>query len=316
MDERISTSLASLDKPDWHRHVSIVEEVLKPELQTIKGFIRELKEEVEGERKVKIEHLYQNFFDSGASDLDQRIEELTSELQRINDAAQLTPKYDLINAIESRVDLSAYPNLTIVQRVFLSPDSSTLMKQRLSAVLFKIGAQSLSQGNKSNAGQAGEGFARAILSSVGLISDQHYREQYKSQSGSDTDFAFPRVNDYQDSKLEVLVAVQMSTNDRARLASSELKRGVVRYVLTGNGLSASTKTLQDIGTQILSSYLDSNLKMVCYAPETERELKRISEMQRRTPSDTQLQIRKEYFSEFTITFENFAQKMSRFRVTP
>lgn len=315
MDERISTSLASLYKPDWHRHVSVVEEVLKPELQTKNGFIRKLKEKVEGERKGKIEQLYQNFVDSGASDLDQRIEELTSELQRINDAAQLTPQYDLINAIASHVDLSAYPNLTIVQRVFLSPDSSTLMKQRLSGVLFKIGGQSLSQGNKSNAGQAGEGFARAILSSVGLISDQHYREQYRSQSGSDTDLAFPRVNDYEDSKLEVLVAVQVSTNDRARLTSSELKNGVVDYVLTGNGLSASTKSLQDIGTQIISSYLDSNLKMVCYAPETERELERISEVQRRSPSDTQMSIRKKYFSEFTTTFEDFAQKMSRFRIT-
>lgn len=315
MSSDFGTALLHLDQPDWHQHISIVEKVLKPELQK-NGFIKKLKQKEEGERKGKTEHLYQNFFDSGASNLDERIEELTSELQRINDAAQLTPEYDLINTITSHVDLSAYPNLTIVQRVFRSPDSSTLMKHRLSAVLFKIGGQSLSQGNKHSAGQAGELMARAILSSVGLVSDQHYREQYKSESGSDTDFAFPRVNDYEDSKLEVLVAVQMSTNDRARLTSSELKHGVVGYVLTGNGLSASTKTLKDIGTQIISSYLDSNLKMVCYAPETQRELKRISEMQKKSPNDPQLLTRKKYFSEFTTTFEDFAQKMSRFRVNP
>ena len=95
---------------------------------------------------------------------------------------------------------------------------------------------------------------------MGLIPDQHYREQYKSESGSDTDVAFPNVNDFEDSKLEVLVAVQMSTNDRARLTSSELKKGVVGYVITGNGLKASSKVLKDIGNQIVSSYLDANIK--------------------------------------------------------
>ena len=73
--EHISTPL---DKLDWHRHISIVEGYLKPELQTPKGFIKKLKKNVEVERKGKMEHLYQKFFDTGASNLDQRIEELTS----------------------------------------------------------------------------------------------------------------------------------------------------------------------------------------------------------------------------------------------
>ena len=175
--------------------------------------------------------------------------------------------------------------------------------------------QTLSQSNKSNAGQAGEAFARAVLSSVGLVPGKHYREQYQSESGSDTDIAFPCVNDYEDSKLEVLVAVQMSTNDRARLTTSELKKGVVGYVITGNGLRASTKTLSDIGTQIISSYLDNNIRLVCYHEEIRAELHRIEELMDKSPAREELLTRKKYFENFALSLSEFAEKMSRFRFT-
>ena len=256
----IANFLGNIDGSEWHTCIAPIEGKLKPELQTSRGFIRKLKEDADHERKASIDELLNYFADSGTENLDSRIDEFTSELRRINDAAQLSLQYDLLGAISNYPDLTNYPNLESVQSVLRSPDTSRVAYQRIAAILFKISNQSLSQGNKSNAGQAGESFTRAILSSVGLIPDQHYREQYKSESGSDTDVAFPNVNDFEDSKLEVLVAVQMSTNDRARLTSSELKKGVVGYVITGNGLKASSKVLKDIGNQIVSSYLDANIK--------------------------------------------------------
>ena len=309
----IASFLENIGGSEWHACIAPIEGKLKPELQTPSGFIRKLKEDVDHARKASIDELLNHFADSGTENLDSRIDEFTSELRRINDAAQLSLQYDLLGSISNYSDLTNYPNLESVQSVLRSPDTSRVAYQRIAAILFKISNQSLSQGNKSNAGQAGESFTRAILSSVGLIPDQHYREQYKSESGSDTDVAFPNVNDFEDSKLEVLVAVQMSTNDRARLTSSELKKGVVGYVITGNGLKASSKVLKDIGNQIVSSYLDANIKIVCHGEEIKSELNRVAELLNGTSGKDELLIRQKYFSEFALSFEQFAKKMRRFR---
>lgn len=311
-----SIALNSLDKTDWAKHIESVLDGLKPELQTTRGFIRKLKDATEDAKNQKIDSLFKQFYASGTGNLDIRVDEFASKIERINDEAQIVPQYDLLQTIIGCGDLSSYPNLKAVQDILLLPSTSPLLKQRLYAVTLKVGGQSLSQGNKSNAGLAGEYIARAVLSSVGLVSGKHYREQYKSTKGSDTDFAFPCVNDFEDSKLEVLIAVQLSTNDRARLTTSELKQGVVGYVLTGNGLKVSTKSLSDIGTQIISSYLDANHKMVCHGDEIRRELTRISERLKNSPEDSQLSRRKKYFSENAVSFEDFANKMSKYLPIP
>ncbi len=135
----------------------------------------------------------------------------------------------------------------------IHPNHNTVVADRLKALLARVMNESLSQANKSNAGEAGENLVRAILAGVGLEKDVHYREQYKSQSGSDTDFVFPCVEDEEDHKVELFLAVQMSSNDRARLTSSELKIGGKPFVFSGNGLAASKKNLKDIGAQIIES---------------------------------------------------------------
>ena len=307
--------MLSLDQPDWQRRISEVESHLKSELQSPKGYLRALKEDFEVTRKRRIEDLLDSFFDSGIGGLDARIDDFTSEILQINQDAQVSLQFDLLSTLTNYSDLSKYPCLARVQSILRSEQTSTLLYQRIAATLFKVSNQTLSQSNKSNAGQAGEAFARAVLSSVGLVPGKHYREQYQSESGSDTDIAFPCVNDYEDSKLEVLVAVQMSTNDRARLTTSELKKGVVGYVITGNGLRASTKTLSDIGTQIISSYLDNNIRLVCYHEEIRAELHRIEELMDKSPAREELLTRKKYFENFALSLSEFAEKMSRFRFT-
>lgn len=306
-------SLHALNTNEWRDYIPLVEENLKPELQTTKGFLRKLRNEFDDSRKNEIQTLLNSFLNSGTTDLDNRIEWFTSELLRINQESQLSIQYELIGTILKYSDLSSFPCLKEVQNLFRNSNLTDPLCQRVIAVLFKLANQSTSQSNKSNAGQAGEVFVSAILGSVGLVKDEHYREQYASESGSDTDIAFPFVSDFEDSKLEVLAAVQMSTNDRARLTSSELKKGVVGYVITGNGMKASSKRLKDIGTQIVSKYHDDKIRLVCFRGEIDAELERITKAINKSPDKNELLKRKAYFTDFAISFEEFAQKMSRFR---
>lgn len=308
-----ANNLNALNTEAWKEHIPLVEGKLKPELQTAQGFLRVLRSEFDDNRKNEIQVLLNSFLNSGVTDLDNRIESFTSQLLRINHESQLPMQYELIGTILKYPDLSSFPCLEEVQKLFQESNLKDPLCQRVIAILFKLANQSISQSNKSNAGQAGEVFVEAILSSVGLVKDEHYRVQYASESGSDTDIAFPCVSDFEDSKLEVLAAVQMSTNDRARLTSSELKKGVVGYVITGNGMKASSKRLRDIGTQIVSKYHDDKIRMVCFRYEIDSELKRITEAIEKSPDKNELVKRKEYFSDFAISFEEFAQKMSRFQ---
>jgi len=170
---------------------------------------------------------------------------------------------------------------------------------------------SISQGNKSNAGSVGESLVEAIFSSEGAVRNIDYRTQYKSNVGSDTDFVIPFIEDFNDSQIEVLIAVQMSTNDRARLVTSELKTGGIKYMFSGNGLEASSKKLKDIGDQIVQSLLKDNVKMICYAPGLEEEKLRLKE-KIRNENDLQVsQARLNYFEQYAITYTQFRKNIKR-----
>jgi hypothetical protein len=309
----IKECISKLDSEEWKQFVPIIEERLKKELQTSKGFINLISSETNINNKEKIKKLVNSFINVRLNDLDEKINEFTTKVLEINKDSNITLQYDLINTVLHHNDLSKYKNLSIVKEEILKRSLSSNAAMRLTAILFKISNQSISQRNKSNAGVAGESFVNAIFTSVGLILDKHYREQYKSETGSDTDFAFPFVNDYNDSQLEVLIAVQMSTNDRARLTSSELKHGVRTYVVTGNGLDASSKKLKDIGTQIISTYHKSNIRIVCCANEINKEKNRIENLIHKDPSNKEYKSRLNYFKNSAFTFAEFAKSMEKYR---
>ena len=198
----------------------------------------------------------------------------------------------------------------------VSPNKS-LAYERLSAIILNISNQSLGAGNKTNAGQAGEAMVRAIFNSVGLVKGSHYGEQYASRKGSNTDFVFPYVEDYNDSHVDAMIAVQFSTNDRGRLATSELKEGSIRYMVSGNGLPASTKSLKHIGSKILETFKDSNIRLVCFSDEIEKEKQRINEIIKKPKLKTKEKneniSRLKYIESNTRSFSVFSKEMKRFR---
>jgi len=303
-----------LNSTDWHNVVYDIHKVLKIELQTPKGFIRFIKEEREQARKDAIDRKLDRFLDAGIYDLDARVNDCIREIETINNFYNIALQYELIDTLLSSKVPFRYPNLCIAKD-FLEDDSiSSQSYNRLCAVLYQICNQSLSQGSKSNAGIVGEGMVRAIFNAVGLKKDVHFSEQYKSKKGSDTDFVLPCVGNFDESNLEVLVAAQLSTNDRGRLASSELKQGGVRYLVTGNGLDSSTKQLSSIGTQILQSFKSDNIRIACFEDEINLEKNRVQEMLNKSSGIAykDYEERLNYLGSHVMSFAIFAKKLERF----
>lgn len=297
---------------DWHVYVPEIEQRLKQELQGSKGFLKVVRSNLSIERSQAFDARERSFEKVSLDELDWAVNEFATYMLLYNSSIDVGIQYDLLKTMNEYPELRNFPFLKDACEFVFNPANPMDSIRRLSAVILKIANQSLSQASKSNAGNAGERIVRAMLLSVGLKRNQHYREQYKSKTGSDTDFAFPYVKDYNDSQLEVLVAVQMSTNDRARLASSELKHGVVCYVVTGNGLDASSKTLGAIGSQIIETYHQSNIRLVCYEPEVRNEIRRLEN--KLTDNFNESDDRRlSYFKSHAISFQQFASSMQRFR---
>ena len=307
--------LYQLDDDNWHNVVYQIHDILKPELQTPKGFIRLVKKQNEQSRKDDIDRILNQFQNTGIEGLDERINTCVKEIQNINDYYKGSLQYELIQNMLHLEGINTYPNL-LIAKDFLKDTAITLRGyDRLCAVLYQLCNQSLSQGNKSNAGTAGEGMVRAIFNAVGLESDIHFSEQHKSKKGSNTDFVLPRVDNFDESNVAVLVAAQLSTNDRGRLASSELKQGGVRYLVTGNGLDSSTKRLKDIGHQILQSFESDNIRIACFENEITFEKDRVEEVINGNSGDSKNDYmeRLNYLNTHVISFADFADKMKRFK---
>lgn len=302
-----------LDKDSWFEISDQIYTAIKPEIQGTKGFIRSIKNRNDEERKKSINDRIENFkgmYD--LSKLDDQINLLANDFLKINNKHSQTIYYDHL-AFLADDSLCEGKNALLSFRVAINDNSlNSIAHQRLAAVFARVVNESLGQANKSNAGAAGENLVRAILMASGLQKDRHYREQYKSSSGSDTDFVFPAVEDGRDQDVDLFLAVQISTNDRARLATSELKTGAKPFAFTGNGLNASSKKMKDIGNQIIEQRKKSNIKTICYSLEIEYEkcrLKRLIGEEDDAEKNQQWTDRLEYMNDFTISFSEFASDL-------
>jgi hypothetical protein len=306
--------MASFDKlsaDGWEDFTSEVYLPLKNEMQGANGFIRRVKIKDETDRKTAIDTLLATFVQTDDfSDLDARINALAAGILSINVRYSTKIYYDYLSYLSDPTLVPSGSTLDKIKSYLSSQQVDKVVAFRLAAIFGRIVNESLSQANKSNAGEAGENLVRAIFSAVGVKRDVHYREQYKSQKGSDTDFVFPNVSDGQDQLVDMFVAVQMSSNDRTRLTASELKVGAKPYVVTGNGLTASKKKLNSIGSQILQSQMERGVHLVCFAPELQREIQRLEKALQSTPAgikQNEIALRLKYFKEYCWSFSSFAK---------
>jgi hypothetical protein len=303
--------LKKLESSDWRVIIDSLYEPVKKEMHGQHGFVRQMKEKDEPLRKKSIQDHVNDFSKlTSNSGLDRQIDALADKMLTINHNASANLYYNYLEILESETDLVRFPTLKVIQDFILKPTSSKISINRLNGLLGRIINESLSQANKTNAGEAGENIVRAILGGAGLKKDVHFREQYKSSKGSDTDFVFPCVQDGQDGKVEAYLAVQMSSNDRTRLATSELKEGAMRFVFTGNGLKASKKKLKDIGTQIIMDQQSRNVRIVCVESGLHFEKQRLSKLIAKGRPDSENVKRLKYFEDYGYGIEKFANYLS------
>ena len=296
-----------LNSVDWHDVIDELYLLAKPEMHGPNGYIRTMKELNEPARKQAIEGYLDSFKGlKSTAGLDAKVNALGDRMKKINHKASQNLYYDYATIFEAETNLIRFPTLSLIQGFMRTAQHQKKSINRLKGLLGRLTFESLSQANKSNAGEAGENIVKAILRAAGLKENVHYRTQYKSKTGSDTDFVFPYVEDGQDSKVEALLAVQMSTNDRARLTHSELKTGGIPFMFTGNGMNASSKKLRAIGHQIILEKRSQNVRIVCIKDELNFEKDRLKKLINEGKATAEIHGRLAYFNEFGFTMESFA----------
>ena len=305
---RILFDFSKLAQSGWEQFSRQIYSPLKDELQSGTGFIRKIKERDEPNRKGEIATRMGAFFNKNdLSGLDDEINDLANAMLEINDRYSTKIYYDHIAYFGDPTFNSGFPCVASIGAFLETTGTNGVAVRRLLGITSRVVNESLSQANKSNAGEAGENIVRSILNAAGLVKDQHYREQYKSKEGSDTDFVFPNVPDKQDHKVDAFVAAQMSSNDRTRLTSSELKTGAKAFMFTGNGLKASKKKMSSVGHQIVEGLKSKRVQLVCYKGEIDREKARLAKAIKAGKKDIpELEARLEYFEDYTLSFGEFA----------
>ena len=308
--------LDAISDDNWYEVIDEIHSRLKLELLGSDGFIKHVRRPYDPIKKETINQLVNHFHNSGLDLLDQRINDCMTEILKSNDYYNLPVQYDFVATILDSEVPDTYPCIRCAKE-FLRKNSSLLSGyNRLCAVLDRICNLSLSQSRKSEAGKAGESMVRLIFNSVGLEKDIHFSEQLKTTKGSDTDFVLPYVENFDERNIEILIAAQLSTNDRARLVSSELKVGAIKYLVTGNGMGASSKSLKDIGGKILKTFQSENIKLVCFEDEIIIEKNRIETLLNKTRSEPRkltLQNRLTYFNTHAFSFAGFAKKVEHYK---
>lgn len=187
-------------------------------------------------------------------------------------------------------------------------------RDRIILLLGVYAEGSISQARKSLAGSGGELVIEALLNSYGLIKNKDYGTQFSSE-GSDTDIVIPYAKKPED--VLAYIAIQISSNDRTRLTTSELVSGKLNYFISFNGCSASTKNTDDIGDEIISKYTQENIFYVITTKERERAIASSNERLKREKNKTNPSQRKinftktriEWLETKSITFKTFINQI-------
>jgi hypothetical protein len=267
--------LSNLSNAGWSNSVQEIENLLREEMHGTNGVIKYCRDKFESNRQSKLRSLRNDFLNSlSVEELDQQLEEYTAGIKSINLEVQHEIDLNMYNFIKFNLNglSKLFPSTSdFVQHIEQQNDNSPAVYRAISLINKVVHASTI-QSNKSNAGMAGEEFVEALLVGIGLKENEDFKRQHKSNAYSNTDFVFPWVKDYSDVEVQIFAAVQFSSNDRMRMVSGELKRGGNAYVITGSGFSASSKTLDSIGTQILEGMRLQNNRLVCRNQEIERSI--------------------------------------------
>ena len=304
-------------KPVSNAEHVLLKEALKPVFFG-KGFMNWARNEKRNEIKENIISEGNSLIYNASSDADTLIDSFSSMASELNQGAQLNLFYELYKIFPKFqgevLKTSERELFSIIQSALHSPDHD--VRARATMLIALYAESSNSQSRKSSAGTAAEQAIELLMRSIGLVRGETYGTQFVYQ-GSNTDFIIPYAEHNDINSVSAFIAVQVSTNDRARLSSSELHRGAKRYLCSLNGCSASTKSTKDIGDDLAAGYLDSETHYVVIERErlaaiedAERRLQKAKNTSKEANSIRRLKWLKKY----SINYEEFARQIKAMAV--
>ena len=312
--EKILNLIHSLSNSDWLISAKQIKLTLKPLIQGSDGVVAKLKKDKFNKiRKDKLKKISNDFdIKKSTIDLDNRIDEYSNQMNIINSEIHDTISYDYINMFsEDIIWESKNKDLEIIIDYIINKKINNITTlNRLNNIVSQLIFGSMSQSNKTLAGISGEELARSILISAGLKDGKDFRSQYQSEAGSNTDFILPFVEDFNDTKVQCCIAVQYSSNDRARMVDSELKNGT-KFFMTFNGCRGSTKKLQNISKTIIANQKISHFRLVCLKSHLESEKVRVEEQIDNGKDVDSNQTILKFYNKNSMGFEEFAEEINK-----
>ena len=311
--------LENFNDKNWKEYSIEIEQILKKELH-FGGLVEHYRQTFEEERQQKLTRLKLKFKEKfDIENVDNQLNEYTKNISKINQNIQNQINFDLFNFAKNNLQLLSeeYPNTHVFINKVAFGDLNKIYISRLLSIFVKVTVDSTNQSNKSNAGNAGEDMVDTMITALGIKEGVGYKKQHKSVGGSNTDFIFPYVEDGTNLGVEIYVAVQFSSNDRIRMVSSESKSGAQKYAVTGNGMDACSKTLDDIGMEHLESMRQDHM-LVCFEKELKRkidllqiEIEKVNKNGSIPKSRAKNQTKLDYFQKATISFSEFAKRLKK-----
>ena len=199
--------------------------------------------------------------------------------------AELINIEQVVSAQQSFALLPDAQKPVVTKALFRSLESQagdTQFRHALSAVFGSAQYTIMRQNLVSTVGDVGERLLELVLNSVGLEKDIHFATQVpktQSGSGSDIDLVLPYVDSasLRNTSAKTAVAIQFSTNDRARAVKSELSGDNSMFIATFNGFDAAKKDMPDIGDAIIKDWNDGNapVKIIASDVVIQREKERL-----------------------------------------
>ena len=289
------------------RHISVIAgERAKAEIQKPTGLVRLIRDS-DPERHTREDLIRAKTLSLKNVD-DVSINHLLNDIYEINESALQLIAKDFTHQARPLCNPLKYPVTHRFLTLLADASTKERFKLQLLAAIQQHIEMSLTQSRKSNAGIAAEHIFESILIASGLREDIHYTKQFKTSGGSVADFVLPAVKPGEFSKVRIMVAVQISTNDRAKLTLGEHLPGPRHFSATFNGFDASTKEMKAIPHETIISQMRNGVRLVIGQSQREAELGRIRKQRQKKDSEA-LANREKYFSEYADSFEEFSEEM-------
>jgi hypothetical protein len=295
---------------------------LKNSLQPIfyggKGFMEFVRNKTREETKKKIQLERILLINQFRTNPDELIEELLNSANNLNQGSQLQLFYNLPNHFPKfkgdKLNVESKELLNQLQEGINS--NNNLIRNRVIQVISLFAESSNIQSRKSRAGGiAEEIFEDLLISLLKWKKGIDYGTQFVYK-GSNTDFIVPAAADGKIKDVRATIAVQLSTNDRARLSSSELQKGTKRYLCSFNGCSASKKSTKDIGDDLAAGYYADDIYYVVIDKEKSQAIRQAKERlkkNRGTNKEENSEYKLKWLEEWGINYQEFLRQIKELR---